>query len=249
MVNIAVMPFLNRFILTPLAYYIARMFFLTVRIKSINEEIIDPSSGKWREAVVALWHHVFFPSIGYGKSSRIYKPLPLSAWATMVNWWRRSLFVSEFALSGGQFPGSVGGSFCYSEDLAQKPFIYPFRWWTKGPKGGLKNGIIKTCPIVSGGDFPTLHYCGHAWILKGWDHFLIPKPFSRVIIRFGSADPCPGKWLKENWRYSIRCWREAWRGACGWRSEVSGGNTPLKEIISSVIWDGLDLHFISIYRF
>ena len=26
--------------------------------------------------------------------------------------------------------------------------------------------------------------CGSAWVLKSWDRFMIPKPFSRVVVRF-----------------------------------------------------------------
>ena len=111
--------FLNRFILTPLAYYIVRMFFLTVRIKSINEEILIHHLENGGKAVVALWHQRFFSLIGYAKKFRIYKP---SAIISLSN---DGELMTQVAVRLGVHP--IRGSFCYSEGFSQKPFIYPFR--------------------------------------------------------------------------------------------------------------------------
>jgi hypothetical protein len=32
---------------------------------------------------------------------------------------------------------------------------------------------------------PTITSARHRWVFNSWDRFMIPKPFSRVIIRFG----------------------------------------------------------------
>jgi hypothetical protein len=33
---------------------------------------------------------------------------------------------------------------------------------------------------------PTITSARHRWVFNSWDRFMIPKPFSKVIIRFGT---------------------------------------------------------------
>ncbi len=41
--------------------------------------------------------------------------------------------------------------------------------------------------------FPTITSSQNKWIFNSWDKFMIPKPFSRVIIRLGNAIHVPGQ--------------------------------------------------------
>ena len=37
-----------------------------------------------------------------------------------------------------------------------------------------------------------------AWVLHTWDRLIIPKPFSRVLIRFGKLIPIPAEATDED---------------------------------------------------
>ena len=38
---------------------------------------------------------------------------------------------------------------------------------------------------------PTYFFYENAWIFNSWDRFMVPKPFSRVIVRFGHLESVP----------------------------------------------------------
>ncbi|MBW2193575.1 MAG: lysophospholipid acyltransferase family protein, partial [Deltaproteobacteria bacterium] len=55
----------------------------------------------------------------------------------------------------------------------------------QGPPGIVKPGLIK---IAQHSGMPIIFSTTSAekkWVFNSWDQFVIPKPFSRVIIRFG----------------------------------------------------------------
>jgi lysophospholipid acyltransferase (LPLAT)-like uncharacterized protein len=186
--------FLNRFILTPLAYYIVRMFFLTVRIKSINEEILIHHLENGGKAVVALWHQRFFSLIGYAKKFRIYKPsaiISLSNDGELMT--QVAVRLGVHPIRGSSSRGGIGALFAMVKDLAKNPLSIHSVDGPRGPKGVVKTGLIKIAQLSQAAIFPVYIAVDHAWIFNSWDHFLIPKPFSRVIIRFDHPILVPRK--------------------------------------------------------
>ena len=56
-----------------------------------------------------------------------------------------------------------------------------------GPFGVIKPGLLR---IAQAGDMPVMPAIMSGekkWVFNSWDKFMIPKPFSRVIIRFGDG--------------------------------------------------------------
>ena len=61
----------------------------------------------------------------------------------------------------------------------------------KGPFGEIKPGLLRIAQVSGVPIVPTITSGQKKWIFNSWDRFMIPKPFSRVIIRFGEAIPVP----------------------------------------------------------
>jgi lysophospholipid acyltransferase (LPLAT)-like uncharacterized protein len=60
-----------------------------------------------------------------------------------------------------------------------------------GPRGVVKAGLIRMSqrsgvPIV-----PVFISCSRAWTLGSWDRMLVPKPLSRILVRWGDPIPVP----------------------------------------------------------
>ena len=53
-----------------------------------------------------------------------------------------------------------------------------------GPIGKIKPGIIKMAREVDALVVPFHVSADDAWFFNSWDHFMLPKPFSRVSIIF-----------------------------------------------------------------
>jgi lysophospholipid acyltransferase (LPLAT)-like uncharacterized protein len=53
-----------------------------------------------------------------------------------------------------------------------------------GPKGVVKAGLIRMAQLSCAPIFQIHISVDRAWITNSWDRFLIPKPFSRILIRW-----------------------------------------------------------------
>jgi lysophospholipid acyltransferase (LPLAT)-like uncharacterized protein len=61
----------------------------------------------------------------------------------------------------------------------------------RGPRYKVKPGPV-TLARSSGVPLATFHIAvERAWVLNTWDRLIIPKPFSRVLMRFGKLIPVP----------------------------------------------------------
>ncbi|MFO7970367.1 MAG: DUF374 domain-containing protein [Desulfobacterales bacterium] len=76
----------------------------------------------------------------------------------------------------------------------------------KGPRGVVKPGLLVISKGLGMPVLPTIISAEKKWVFNSWDRFIVPKPFSRVIIRFGDEINIP-KNLQgpdfENKRFSI----------------------------------------------
>jgi hypothetical protein len=67
----------------------------------------------------------------------------------------------------------------------------------RGPRQKLQHGVITVAhrtglPIV-----PLACGCTRAWWPGSWDRFCVPKPFSKVVIRYGAPYRVPGDRTRE----------------------------------------------------
>jgi len=54
----------------------------------------------------------------------------------------------------------------------------------RGPAGELKAGIIRISHAADAVIVPFYIQADSAWYFKSWDRFMLPKPFSKVTLRF-----------------------------------------------------------------
>ena len=60
-----------------------------------------------------------------------------------------------------------------------------------GPAFELKLGTVLTSRIGGAPMVPIGYAANRAWTLKTWDHFVIPKPFARIVIAIGEPIEIP----------------------------------------------------------
>ncbi len=61
----------------------------------------------------------------------------------------------------------------------------------RGPKYEFKMGAILMARIAAIPIIPIACAADRAWYLKRWDNFMIPKPFSRIVLAIGEPYPIP----------------------------------------------------------
>jgi lysophospholipid acyltransferase (LPLAT)-like uncharacterized protein len=142
-----------------------------------------------RPAVYAFWHRCVF----------------------LATWWYRNLdvavmtsrsfdgeyiarIISKFgyrAVRGSSSRGAVGALIGMRKELeAGRTAAFTI----DGPRG--PKYVAKPGPVLlaqkTGQPIATFHFAPErAWVLKSWDEFMIPKPFSRVLLRVGKLIHVP----------------------------------------------------------
>jgi lysophospholipid acyltransferase (LPLAT)-like uncharacterized protein len=54
----------------------------------------------------------------------------------------------------------------------------------RGPAGELKAGVIRISHAADAVIVPFYIQADKAWYFNSWDHFMLPKPFSKVTLLF-----------------------------------------------------------------
>jgi len=57
----------------------------------------------------------------------------------------------------------------------------------RGPAGQVKAGAIRMAHASKAAIVPVYVSADNAWYFNSWDRFMLPKPFSRVVLRFGAV--------------------------------------------------------------
>jgi len=56
----------------------------------------------------------------------------------------------------------------------------------RGPREVVKHGVAHLAVLASAPVIPLSVHPSHYWRLKSWDRMIIPKPFSKVIVKTGT---------------------------------------------------------------
>lgn len=54
----------------------------------------------------------------------------------------------------------------------------------RGPAGQVKAGVIRMAHAAQAAVVPFYVSADKAWYFNSWDRFMLPKPFSKVLLRF-----------------------------------------------------------------
>jgi len=175
---------------------LVRAYLRTLRLSVENEEVWLGLLEKGGRVVLCTWHQQFLAAIRHFKNYERWQP------ALMISKSRDGDVIARIAERSGWVP--VRGSSSRNAEEALNLMVERLRLTglaghvvdgPRGPSGRVKPGLIRLA--VAGGAviIPFSVKAEKAWHLRSWDRFLVPKPFSRVTLRFGEAfnpDPVRG---------------------------------------------------------
>jgi lysophospholipid acyltransferase (LPLAT)-like uncharacterized protein len=182
--------FAIKFGLIPLAHYLIRFYLSLMRItvadKKDEENVINHlESG--HKMIAAIWHQRIFIVMGYARKFSKYSP------SVMISQSRDGEMIadiySRFHFRPVRGSSSRGGKEALSAiiaDLNRNSFAVQVLDGPRGPRGIVKPGLIVMAQSSGAPIFPFYITVDRAWVLKSWDRTLIPKPFSRILVRWGT---------------------------------------------------------------
>ena len=175
-----------------IAYTIVRLYFLTIRIESVNEEAVVRHLKNGGKAIAALWHQRIIAAIGYAKRFGHYRP------SVMISKSRDGdLIANVFSrmnfrpVRGSSSRNGKQALAAMVDDLMDHPFAVHVLDGPKGPRGVVKPGLIVMAKQSGAPIMPVYVSISRAWVLHSWDRCLVPKPFSKIVIRWDRPTAIP----------------------------------------------------------
>ena len=184
--------FAIRYGLVPIAHWILRLYLLMVRIRIFREEELFAHLHRGGKGIIAVWHQRIFLVISYAQRFKDFTPV------AMISKSRDGDLIADVARRLNFRPvrgsSSRGGREALAEMVAQlstHPLAVHAVDGPQGPRGLVKAGIIRMAQLSGAPIIPVYISVDRAWVLRSWDRFLIPKPFSTVWVRWDEPIPVP----------------------------------------------------------
>ena len=177
--------FLYHWVLTYLGLWTVKILSLTHRVCLMDSENETRFIGPGQGLIYISWHQRFFPGITFFAQR---KPI-----AIMISQSKDGEFIAHIVRILGWEPvrgsSTRGGreALARLKELALSGYrVGHIVDGPKGPFGEVKPGLLKIAQTTGLPIVPTVTSAEKRWSVKSWDRFMIPKFFSRVIIRFGT---------------------------------------------------------------
>ena len=173
--------------LMPVAHYLVRAYLLLIKIKAVNEEIILRQLKSGQKVIAAIWHQRILVVMGYARKFSGYEP------SVMISQSRDGEMIAKVysrfnfrPIRGSSSRGGKEALMNMVEDLVHHQIAVHILDGPRGPRGVVKPGLIVMAQLSGVPIVPVYISVNRAWVLDSWDHFIIPKPFSTVVIRWDS---------------------------------------------------------------
>ena len=185
--------FFVKYFLTFSAYYVLKLLVKTIRLRFEGKDTIENHLRDNGRVVLASWHQRFFG----GCYLPIILKRPISM---MISQSRDGDFVADVSKKIGWIPvrgsSSRGGKNALREMIDTVMKIQLAGHIVDGPTGPphiIKPGLISLAQQSEAAICPAYILYENAWTFNSWDRFMVPKPFSRVLIRFEPLQSIPEK--------------------------------------------------------
>jgi lysophospholipid acyltransferase (LPLAT)-like uncharacterized protein len=175
--------FFYRHIFPRFLIFFVRSISLTLRVKVENEGYEKRILERGHVPIYCSWHQRFFAGISFFS---LRPPV-----AVMVSRSRdgdliaRILEILGFHTARGSSSRGGGTAFQKLRRFLKRGIAVGHMVdGPRGPFGDVKPGLIRLAQLSGMPILPILTSPEKKWVLKSWDKFMIPKPFSRILVRF-----------------------------------------------------------------
>jgi len=184
---------LNSRLASFLVYQLLNLYSKTVKVRFENHEAITDHLEKGGRIIIGSWHQRFFGGF--------YLPKILKRQiCIMISRSRDGDFIADVVRRIGWLPirgsSSRGGKEASAEmvqGIIEHQLGGHIADGPTGPPRLIKPGLIAMAQKTGAAIIEAFVYYEKPIVFNSWDRFMIPKPFSRVVLRFGPLLSVPEK--------------------------------------------------------
>lgn len=184
-----------------LASAFLRTLRFTIQIRHVSSERIDQMNREGRRYILAFWHgHLLF--------------MVFSKWAppmaAMISQSKDGEYIAQTIARFGA--GTVRGSSSRGATSALRQIVRTGREGNnlgftpdgpRGPRHVAQPGVIAAAQLTGFPIIPMVIVPRRKTLLKSWDRFEVPSPFTRVLMVYGESIAVPAR-LTESEQESVR---------------------------------------------
>jgi len=167
-------------------YRFCRAYSWTFRLKVENEKEWMDYLDNGGSVLLCIWHQQFFSAIRHFQNYKVFNP------SIMISQSSDGEIVAGVAERTGW--NTVRGSSSRDGRGALKKMIANLKEsklaahivdGPRGPAGKVKAGVIRLAHATDAVIVPFSVSAEKAWYFNSWDKFLLPKPYTKVLLHFG----------------------------------------------------------------
>jgi lysophospholipid acyltransferase (LPLAT)-like uncharacterized protein len=156
-----------------------RLWRTTIRVENRNSEVRKPPY------VLALWHGRVIPNMMDNYDCRSVTMASRSNDGALA-----AGIVDQLGLIATRGSNSRSGKEALTEmeekvRAREAPFAALTVDGPRGPWRKVKVGIVSLARHLQVPVIPITSSCRRAWVLDSWDHMVLPKPFTTVVVAYG----------------------------------------------------------------
>jgi hypothetical protein len=156
----------------------------TWRVRFANSEVLHAEHAQGRAVILALWHGQLLPLLWANRRRHL---------AVIISEHSDGEIIARVAIALGIHPvrGSTtrGAARALLGAAREVAAGYDLAITPDGPRGPARSvapGALHIAQRTGAAVVPMSAAAGRAWKLNSWDGFMIPKPFTRVVVTYGT---------------------------------------------------------------
>ena len=167
-------------------YRFIRTYSRTLRLEIENEDKWLAHIRNGGSVLLCAWHQQFFAAIRHFQNYAGFKPSimisqsndgSIIAGVAQRTGWR--------AVRGSSSRGGLAALRKVTTHLNRSKLAAHIVDGPRGPAGKVKAGVIRLAHRTNSVIVPFYAAAENGWYFNSWDRFLLPKPFSKVRLKFG----------------------------------------------------------------
>ena len=167
-------------------YRFIRIYSRTLRLQVENEEKWLRHIRAGGSVLLCAWHQQFFAAIRHFQDYAVFNP------SIMISRSNDGAIIAGVAERTGwhtvRGSSSQGGRAALRNvicNLKRSKLAAHIVDGPRGPAGRVKAGVIRLAHQTDSVIVPFWVSAANGWYFNSWDRFMLPKPFSKVHLRFG----------------------------------------------------------------
>ncbi len=162
---------------------VAALYMRTLRIELVNDGVIDKLKGEHGGFLCAFWHNRMLPLIWVKRHQGVAALVSPSRDGEIV-----ARILSRFGyhvVRGSTYKQPVAGAKAVVRLLREGRIVAVIPDGPRGPVYTVSPGVVALARLSGSPILPASCMYSDYWELNSWDMFMIPKPFSQVVVGFG----------------------------------------------------------------